>query len=210
MLFRSYTQMQILEDKGFVQTLEQELGREANALKAIRAVLETYRQTFESIEDPYFRERGADVEDVGRRVMEKLLGVRHKNVPLEHGSVVVVDQILPALFARLEMDKVAAIVSEHGGPTSHGAIFARTLEIPAVSGVSGLQAKARLGETAIVDGGSGRIYFAPDEALLTEYQRAQHQYAIAVEHLDAMRERPSETLDGLHVALSAKIGRAHV
>ncbi len=201
-----YTQIQILEDKGFVQNLEHEMQREANALRAMRAVLEAYRQTFERIEDSYFRERGADVEDVGRRVMEKLLGVREHNVPLEQGSVIVVDQILPALFARLEMDKVGAIVSEHGGATSHGAIFARTLEIPAVSGVAGVQAKARLGETAIVDGGSGRVYFSPDEGLLAEYQRAQQQYEIAVEHLDAMRERPAETRDGFRVSLTANVG----
>ncbi|MCZ6783359.1 MAG: GAF domain-containing protein, partial [Proteobacteria bacterium] len=147
-----YTQMQILEDHGFVQNLEQQMALEANALVALRSVLDAYRETFERIEDPYFRERGADVEDVGRRVMEKLLGVRHSSPLLQPGSVVVVDQILPALFAQLEMDRVAAIVSEHGGSTSHGAIFARTLEIPAVTGVEGLGEKARAGEQAIVDG----------------------------------------------------------
>ena len=93
-------------------------------------MLEAYRKTFERIEDPYFRERGADVEDVGRRVMERLLGVRHHTPEPAEGAIVVVDQVLPALFARLETDKIGAIVSEHGGATSHGAIFARTLEIP--------------------------------------------------------------------------------
>ena len=93
---------------------------------------------FEGLEDPYFRERGVDVEDVGRRVMAQLLGVRHRNVPLSEGAVVVTSNILPAHFALLEMEKVAAIVSEHGGPTSHGAIFARTLEIPAVTGAKGI------------------------------------------------------------------------
>jgi phosphotransferase system enzyme I (PtsP) len=201
-----YTQMQILEDHGFVQKLEREVGLKGNALKAMRGVLDAYRETFERIEDPYFRERGADVEDVGCRVMEKLLGVRYHIAPMQDGSVVAVDQILPALFAQLEMDKVAAIVSEHGGPTSHGAIFARTLEIPAVTGVVGLQREARVGETAVVDGGSGRIYFSPDEAMREEYQQAQEQYAVSVQHLDAMRERPPETRDGRRIVLSANVG----
>jgi phosphotransferase system enzyme I (PtsP) len=201
-----YTQMQILEDHGFVQNLEQGVARGGNALVALRGVLDAYRETFERIEDPYFRERGADIEDVGRRVMEKLLGVRHRNPPLQPGSVVVVDQILPAVFAQLEMDKVAALVAEHGGSTSHGAIFARTLEIPAVTGVPGLCAAARQGEQAIVDGGSGLLYFSPEEHLLAEYQRAQHQHAVKVEHLDALRERPAETRDGLRIALSANVG----
>ncbi len=201
-----YTQMQILEDHGFVQKLEEEVDRVGNALLALRTVLDAYRETFERIEDPYFRERGADVADVGRRVMDKLLGVRYRTDPLQAGSVVVVDQILPALFAELEMDKVAAVVSEHGGPTSHGAIFARTLEIPAVTGVAGLSREAQPGEIAIVDGGSGQIYLAPDDYLRREFEHVQHQYAVAVEHLDAMRERPAETRDGRRLRLSANVG----
>ena len=201
-----YTQIQILEDAGFVQSLIDAVEREGNALVALRSVLDQYRRTFDAIKDPYFRERGADVEDVGRSVMEKLLGVRHQAHKMQPGSVVVVDQMLPGLFARLEMDKVAAIVSEHGGATSHGAIFARTLEIPAITGVTGILDEARPLELAVVDGGSGRIYLAPDDALLAEYHKAQLQYAGAVEHLDAMRERPAETLDGRRIALSANVG----
>jgi phosphotransferase system enzyme I (PtsI) len=177
-----------------------------DALAAVRSVLDSYRETYERMEDAYFRERGADVEDVGRRVMERLLGVRHQNVPLQPGAVVVVDQILPALFARLEMGQVGALVAEHGGLTSHGAIFARTLEIPAVTGVAGILSQARLGETAIVDGESGRIYLSPDVDLIAEYERAQQRYEIAVEHLDALRERPAETRDGRRIALTANVG----
>jgi phosphotransferase system enzyme I (PtsI) len=138
--------------------------------------------------------------------MEKLLGVRHHTTPLQQGAIVVLDQIRPEIFARLEMDKVAALVSEHGGETSHGAIFARTLEIPAVSGISGILEQARPGEMAIVDGGTGQVHLSPDELLIQEYQRAQHQYEVAVEHLDALRERPAETRDGRRIVLSANVG----
>ncbi len=189
-----------------MQALEEAVEREGNALSALRGVLDAYRATFDRIEDPYFRERGADVEDVGQRVMEKLLGVRHRWSRMEPGSIVIVDQILPALFAKLEVDHVAAIVSEHGGLTSHGAIFARTLEIPAVTGVTGICSEARTGEMAIVDGGNGRIYLSPDDGLLSEYDKAKQQYAVAVEHLDAMRERPAETTDGHRIRLTANVG----
>ena len=201
-----YTQMQILEDTGFVQQLQEAVQNRRNALQALTEVLDAYRATFEAIEDPYFRERGADVQEVGRRVMARLLGVRHHQTPLQNGAIVVVEQIFPELFARLEMDKVSALVSEHGGATSHGAIFARTLEIPAITGVTGVLAEARAGEMAIVDGSAGRIYLSPDDALLGEYQSAQRKYAIAVEHLDALRERPAETLDGRRIVLSANVG----
>jgi phosphoenolpyruvate-protein kinase (PTS system EI component) len=104
------------------------------------------------------------------------------------------------------MDKVAAIVAEHGSPTSHGAIFARTLEIPAVTGVPGIVAAACPGETAIVDGSDGRVHLSPDEWLVSEYRRAQQRYAIVVEHLDALRDRPGETRDGRRIALTANVG----
>jgi phosphotransferase system enzyme I (PtsP) len=201
-----HAQIQILEDKGFLLNMTQAIQETGNAREALRIVLDTYRKTFERIEDPYLRERGTDVADVGRRVLERLLGVRDHVAPMQRGSVVLVDQLLPEIFAQLEMDKVAAIIAEHGGQTSHGVIFARTLEIPTVTGATGLLLEAREGEQAIVDGATGTIYLSPDEALTREFEQAQHRYEVAVEHLDAMRERPAETLDGRRIRLSANAG----
>jgi len=201
-----HTHIQILEDKGFVAKLNEAVNETGNALEALRSVLAAYRKTFERIADPYFRERVIDVEDVGRRVMERILGVRDRLIPLTEGSIVVADNILPGIFAQLEIDKVAALVSEHGGPTSHGAIFARTLEIPAVTGLPGIQGKVRDGEMAIVDGTEGLVYLSPDERLVAEYERAQQRYAVVIEHLDALRNRPAETRDGRHIKLTANAG----
>ena len=201
-----HAQIQILEDKGFEANLTQAIQASGNARLALASVLDTYRRTFERIEDPYFRERGTDIADIGNRVMERLLGLRDQLEPMKRGSVVIVDQLLPAIFAQLEMDKVAAIVAEHGGRTSHGVIFARTLEIPTVTGATGLLDEAREDEMAIVDGATGTLYLSPDEALIREFEKAQHQFEVAVEHLDAMRERPAETLDGRRIKLSANAG----
>jgi len=200
------THIQILEDKGFGGKLVEEVRRSGSSLEALKAVLEAYRETFGRIEDPFFRERVYDVEDVGRRVMERLLGVRHQIEELAEGSIVVAEHILPGHFARLDMEKVAAIVSEHGGSTSHGAIFARTLEIAAVTGATGILAAARPGETAIVDGSEGRIFLSPDEDVVVEYRRAQERYAVAVRHLDGLRNRVAETRDGRRIALTANVG----
>ena len=201
-----HTHVQLLEDKGFVAKLREELHATGNAFQALRNVLDAYRKTFARIEDPYFRDRILDVEDVGRRVMQQLLGGRRHTAQLAPGSIVVADNLMPSHFANLELDKVAALVSEHGGPTSHGAIFARTLEIPAVTGVLGVLEAVREGETAIVDGGEGTIFLSPDEGLIAEYRRARERYEIAVEHLDALRERPAETRDGRRIALTANCG----
>jgi phosphotransferase system enzyme I (PtsP) len=201
-----HTHIQILEDKGFVTKLRSEVRQIGNALDALINVLSAYRRTFERVKDSYFRDRIMDVEDVGRRVMERILGERREMISLTDGAIVVIGNILPSHFARLELDKVAAIVAEHGGPTSHGAIFARTLEIPAVTGVAGIRGAARAGETAIVDGGEGVIHLSPDEHLIHEYQRAQKRYAVAVGHLDALRDRPAETRDGRRISLTANCG----
>jgi len=201
-----HTHIQILEDKGFVAKLGETVRETGNALEALREVLGAYRKTFERIEDPYFRERATDVEDIGRRVMERLLDVRQHLAPMPEGSIVVADNILPGIFAELELDKVAALVSEHGGPTSHGAIFARTLEIPAVTGLLGIQGKVRAGEMAIVDGSEGRVYLSPDDGLVDEFRRAQQRYAVVVEHLDALKNRPAETRDGRRIKLTANAG----
>jgi phosphotransferase system enzyme I (PtsP) len=200
------THIQILEDKGFVAKLEESVGQTGSGLQAIRVVLAAYHETFARIENPFFRERGIDVVDVGQRVMAKLLGVRIHNIPLTDGAIVVASHLLPAHFALLETEKIAAVASEHGGPTSHGAIFARALEIPAVTGASGILEAARPGEQAIVDGYTGLIYFSPDEQLRREYERAKHRDLIAVEHLDALADRPAETRDGTRVVLTANVG----
>ncbi|MEO1935617.1 MAG: putative PEP-binding protein, partial [Myxococcales bacterium] len=201
-----HTQIQILEDKGFVENIDQAINEKKNALLALRSVLDTYRETFERIEDEYFRERGVDIIDIGHRIMEKLLGVRSPVAPMQPGSVVVVDQVLAGLFSRLEMDQVAAIVAEHGGSTSHGAIFARTLEIPAVTGAAGIMSEAQQGEDCIVDGATGRVYLQPDETLVTYYRDAQREHKLAIEHLDALCDRPAETKNGTPVTLSANVG----
>ncbi|HKA16143.1 MAG TPA: phosphoenolpyruvate--protein phosphotransferase [Myxococcota bacterium] len=201
-----HTHIQILEDKGFVAKLRKAVHETGNARNALVEVLSAYRKTFGRIEDAYFRDRMMDVEDVGRRVMEQLLGDRHVRPTLERGSIVVTDNLLPGHFARLDLDRIAAIVSEHGGPTSHGAIFARTLEIPAVTGVPGLSAAIRPGELAVVDGGEGTVFLSPDDRLVTEYQRARERFEIAAEHLDALRALPAETRDGRRIALTANCG----
>jgi phosphotransferase system enzyme I (PtsP) len=200
------THIQMLEDKGLVRRVEEETRRGGDAFQAIRSVLGEYERMFDAIEDPYFRERGADVQDVGQRVVARLLGVRHHDRPLTEGAVVVASNLLPAHFASLDVEKVAAFVSEHGGPTSHGAIFARALEIPAVTGAAGILETARAGELVIVDGDSGTIFLSPEAKLVSEYQRAQQRAQVAVEHLDALAARPAETRDGHRVSLTANVG----
>ena len=200
------THIQILEDKGFLAKLRESVRSCGNARTALAEVLGTYRKAFDRLRDPYFRDRVMDIEDIGRRVMDELLGGRQARPSLEPGSIVITDNLLPGHFALLDVDRVAAIVSEHGGTTSHGAIFARTLEIPAVMGVTGIGSAVRPGERAVVDGGEGMVFLSPDEEVVHEYERARQRLEIATEHLDALRALPAETRDGRRIVLSANCG----
>lgn len=198
--------IQILEDKGFMAKIENETREHGNALSAVRRVLDEYTRMFAAIEDSYFRERGIDVEDVGQRLVSRMLGIRHGGEPLPANAVLLASNLSPAHFATLESEKTAAIISEHGGATSHGAIFARALEIPAVTGVPGILDAARAGEQIIVDGETGKVILSPDENLHAEYRSAQQREVIAMTHLDEQAGLPAETLDGYRVQLTANMG----
>lgn len=200
------THIQILEDKGFVSRLDKAVTETGNGVTAVRNVRSHYAGMFERMQDVYFRERGADVEDVARRVTSKLLRVRRENLPVSEGAVLVIETLLPAHFALLETDRIAALVAEHGGPNSHGAIFARALEIPTVTGATGITVAMRSGELAIVDGSTGSVFLSPDENLQTEFERVRERYALVVDHLDALKARPAETRDGRRVLLTANAG----
>src|SRR5262249_62264808 len=99
-------------------------------------------------------------------------------------------------------------VTEVSAPYAPAPRPAATRAAPAVTGVPGTRGLARDGEMAVVDGGAGRITLSPDDALLAEYQRAKRRYAVAIQHLDAMRDRPGQTRDGRRIALTANVGLA--
>lgn len=200
------THIQILEDKGFMSRLGEAVDETENGITAIRKVRSHYAGMFSRMQDVYFRERGVDVEDVARRIASKLLGVRRENFPVSEGAILVTESLLPAHFALIETDRIAALVSERGGPNSHGAIFARALEIPTVTGATGITSAMRSGELSIVDGSTGSVFLSPDENLQIEFERVRERYALVVDHLDALKERPSETLDGHRILLTANAG----
>ena len=200
-------QIQLLEDKELGAKLEKNVRAQKNALLATRRVFEEYEQIFSALGDAYFRERSADVQDVGQRLVSHLLGVRSGGAKLSPGAVLVTANLLPAYFVKLETEKIAALVSEHGGATSHGAIFARALEIPAVTGAVGILEKAREGELVIVDGDAGAVVLSPDAKVRAGYQREQARALQATRHLDALSSgHPATTRDGRRLRITANAG----
>ena len=183
--------------------------RKINAEWALAEVLDGYVHTLDQVGDAYFRERATDIRDVGRRVMDHLLvQLPPEEAAAPDGAVLVVRELLPTLAAGLERQKVRAIVAEHGGPTSHAAIVARALEIPAVVGVENATHVIHNGDTVIVDGSAGLVFVNPMREVLQEYERLEGDLATAAANLVLLEDVPARTLDGVDIELLSNIGKS--
>ena len=200
------THIMILEDQGFRERLRRQLDVHENGARALVETLQSYAAILAASHDPTLRERAADMEDVLQRAVGELVGVRLRDTKLRQRGIVVAERITPSEFVLLETENVAGLVTEHGGPTSHAAIFARSLEIPAVSGVPRLLEKLRPDDELIVDGLEGSVIAAPTRAQKSHYAEAAERYERLRGRLDELRGLPSETRDGVRVRLSANIG----
>ncbi len=166
-----------------------------------------YYNMFSAMEDELFRERAADIADVRTALLADLLGQELVDLSsLPENSIVVVHELTPSMTADIDKDNVAAIVTETGGRTSHSAIIARALEIPAVLSVDGATTSIKNGEMVVVDGTNGKVIDNPSDDELTAYRETAKKYAADKAALEAFRGMPTKTADGKTVLLVANIG----
>ena len=179
-----------------------------NVVAATAQTIETFANIFLGMEDPYMRERGADIKDIGDRLMRNMLGMNPRGLSHISGEVILVAQDLaPSDTASLDKNVVKGIVTAAGGPTSHAAIMARTLEIPAVMGVGDIESFVD-GDKAVVLGTDGIVEINPSDADWSEYT---NQAAAFQEELKRLRESANleaTTTDGHYVELFGNIGKA--
>ena len=179
-----------------------------NVVAATAQTIETFANIFLGMEDLYMRERGADIKDIGDRLMRNMLGMNPRGLSHISGEVILVAQDLaPSDTASLDKNVVKGIVTAAGGPTSHAAIMARTLEIPAVMGVGDIESFVD-GDKAVVLGTDGIVEINPSDADWDEYT---NQAAAFQEELKRLRESANleaTTTDGHHVELFGNIGKA--
>ena len=201
-----HSHLMILEDRGFIARILDLIDSDYGATRAVKEVVGYYVQAFSQMEDPYLRERSADMEDIGRRIIDALSGNNRSHARLREKRIIVADDILPSDMATMEHDKIIGIVTEKGNVNSHAAIMAKSLGIPAVLGVEGLMKQISLRNELIVDGTSGHIYINPDSRIKLEYERFQRDFSLKQRELEVLRDLPAETTDGTRVALRANIG----
>ncbi|HTT70876.1 MAG TPA: phosphoenolpyruvate--protein phosphotransferase [Anaeromyxobacteraceae bacterium] len=198
----------MLKDEMLVLEAERLIEKEhVNAEWSVKRAIRRVKSSFSEVADEYFKERRADLDYVGERVIKNLMGEAiDVNEPPPEGAVVVARDLSPADTALLLHDRrVAAFVTETGARTSHTAIVARALEIPAVVGVGRITTLAAQGDLVIVDGQRGLVLLNPTPAERAQYEAAREKWLSAEHELLALSSLPATTQDGTSIRLTGNI-----
>lgn len=200
--------LMLFDDPEFIGAIEGEIENNGlNALKAVSDVSNSYVAIFESMEDEYMRERAADIKDVAKRLMNNLAGVEDSFDIEENNTIVIAHDLTPSDTAQLDKEKVIAFLTNIGGRTSHSAIMARTLEIPAVVGLHDITESVQNGDILIVDGIEGRVIIDPDHETVTKYVALQEAYNQEKEELKKLVDVKAKTKSGKRIEVAGNIGK---
>ena len=200
----------VTEDPELISQVQEMITQEAvNAAYAVQQIAQQFISIFEGMDDAYFKERAADIKDVTFRIQAHLCGVTIPNLSLINEPVILVAyDLTPSDTAQLNKNFVRGFATEIGGRTSHSAIMARSLEIPAVvgTGTHTLLDVVNTGDTLILDATQGHVIVNPDEKTREHYERLQKEYESYLASLLALKHEPSVTLDQRHVEIAGNIG----
>jgi phosphoenolpyruvate-protein phosphotransferase (PTS system enzyme I) len=201
----------VLQDPEFIGAVKEKLKADSiNAEAALQDITENYVAMFENMDNEYMRERAADIRDVSGRVLKHLAGVEQQTIADSDQPVVLfAHDLAPSDTAQLDRERVAGFVTSIGGRTSHSAIMARSMGIPAVVGLKDVIDAVQPGDYVIVDGDEGDVYLNPDTATIEQYRAKQEKYRARVAQWEKIKDEPSITQDGYRVELVANIGNPH-
>jgi len=204
-LFHAYLHM--VRDKGFQRRVEARIDGGSWVQTAVRDVVREYIGAFENMDDPYLRERAADMRDLGRRLLAQLQQA-HASADGQYpdDTVLVGEEISPLSMAAVPEGQLKGVVSATGSAGSHVAILAHAFGIPAVMGVEDLPVGLIDGKEVVVDGYSGRLYVEPSPRIRDEYRRLEAEEAALTERLTELRDQPAVTRDGRTITLYANTG----
>jgi phosphotransferase system enzyme I (PtsI) len=197
----------ILQDKKFISRTIKYIRRlGVNAEWAVRMTLDYYKQIFEGVQDVYISGRISDVQYVSQRILRNLSGEKKEIVwEIGDGVIVVTHDLSPADTAQMKMDKVVGFATDSGGRTSHTAIIARSMELPAVAGLDNITRIARTGDEIIVDGTSGLVVVNPYPDMLKRYQEKRLLYSASKEEYLKYAKLPAVTKDDYKVQIGGNI-----
>ena len=198
----------VLEDPEFIGEAENKIKNESlNAEYALNEVKDMFVSIFESMDNDYMRERAADVKDVTNRVLRHILGIKIIDLSnLSDEVVLIAHDLTPSDTATMDKKKVLGLLTNIGGRTSHTAIMSRTLEIPAIVGLSDVTDKVKDSDMIVFDGDKGIVIVSPEEDVVAEYQEKKRIFEEDKKALELLKGQPSVTTDKKHVELAGNIG----
>jgi len=196
----------LLEDAKLTSDIERQITDEhSNAEWAVEVVGDRLLSLYSEIKDDYLRERGSDIEDVMQRLLEALSGVRPQHRSLSEDAVIVAQDLLPSAVAELDLEHARAIATDTGGWTSHTAILARGIGIPAVVGLRDFYRRTRTGDKIIVDSTRHEVILHPAPATLQHYQTEVLNRESPRGAGNAKERGPVQTLDGIEITMRANV-----
>ena len=198
----------LLDDPEFTGGMLAEIeANSVNAMKAVENVTNTFVMIFESMEDEYMKERAADIKDVSKRIIANLAGKGENALAsVEENTVIVAHDLTPSDTAQLDRSKVIGFLTNIGGRTSHSAIMARTLEIPAIVGLKDITTSVKNGDTVILDGIEGICIINPEQSVIDEYTAKRDKFLKEQEELKKLIEVKTVTKSGKRIEVCGNIG----
>jgi phosphotransferase system enzyme I (PtsI) len=198
----------LLQDPAFIGDMEKQIRKQRlNAAAATSKVTAKYVALFQNMDKEYMRERAQDIQDIGGRLLDALLGIARQELSgMAPGTVLIAHDITPSDAMDIHPDVVLGFVTRIGGKTSHTAILARSMAIPAIVGSGAAIEQIPNGATVIIDGGAGVCIVDPSEETLQEYRGKSARLLEERGLLEAFRGKPALTADGKHFELAANIG----
>lgn len=200
--------LMILQDPTLIQeTIEIIEKEKCNAAYATEIGFNTIIQTFEEMDDPYMAARSADIADMKKKVLYKILNKEEINLSqLPSNTILITSELTTSDTAKLNLNNIAGIITEVGGVNSHMAIMARTHEIPAVVGVKQIIKQIKDGDLIAINGETGEIFINPSKEEWTRFEEIRENSKKEKEKLETYKKEISATKDGHHVELLANIG----
>ena len=201
--------LMVLSDPELIGQVKDSItSNKVNAESALKEVTDMFISIFAGMEDnPYMQERAADIRDVSKRVLAHLLGVKIPSpATIKDEVIIVAADLTPSDTAQLNRQYVKAFVTDIGGRTSHSAIMARSLEIPAIVGTKEVTSTAKDGDIIIVDGLTGDVFLNPSEEVIAEYRAKAEAFAAQQAEWEKLKDSKTYTKDGHQVELAANIG----
>ncbi len=203
-LFDAY--QQILSSKGLGEEVQEVIKRGFWGATALRKVIQQHLKAFKSMNDPYLRERANDIEDLANRVLAQFLSSSKSTKVVEENTIVVAQNVTAAMIAELPMDKVVGFVSLKGSSTSHAAILAKALGIPAIMGLEACPITRMDNKMLVVDGYNGQLYISPSQALVEQYTALVREERQLAKELSHDQHLPNATKDGKKIQLLVNSG----